>query len=402
MELLLKKRQMPDINETGSETARFSQMQKMQREIQAYINSAGLSLLNRRLTATDEEENSKPSVHAYFIAKIFQHLTHSRLPWLHNLKQEGMMKIAAVGEYCITILYLENHFHDGKFGVIDKPSREKNRAELKATQEALDHYIQTEFSGIDQEKITKTVEKLFSLYEIGLLLNGNTLTYENFVNNNPDNFHRISECIDTYVNVDSFIFLIQQHRPNKYVPFEQKNYLKLLFTRAFLVNAVFFQVFTELLIDLYAFPSRDYTYLIQFARIYGMAQQLVNDNCDYAPISYGLTTVCKLPEDTFSDMKLRLLTLPMMAYFAKSKSVDKSLVEHYNGSTVLNIDAYETSDADIEQRRILELLKQSGAISYSMGVLNGLVQTGEILIPELKGMLSFVRANRYYKTYTSK
>lgn len=403
--LLLNNKKTPafieDIESDTKAKSRFAEMQAMQETVRPYINSDSLFLLHTRLYAKDEKEQSKASVRAFYIAKIFQYITQPQLPWLHNLQNEEMMKIAAVGEYCITILYLENHYHDGKFGVIDERSRRKNREELKQTHESLLHYIQREFSGRVQEKIEQAVQQLFKRYQTGLLLDKNTLTYDNFIRNNPENFHRVSAELDTYVNVDSFLSMIQEHRPQKYAPFEQENYLRLLLTRAFLINAVFFQAFTELLIDLYAFPSRDYTHLIQFSRIYGVAQQLVNDNCDYAPISCGLTTVCKRPEDTFSDMKRRLVTLPMMAHFSKTRFAEQMLIEHYNNSTVLNIDAYEISDADVEQRRLLELLKQSGTMSYSMGVLNGLAQAGEKLIPELKDMFSFVRANRYYKTYTT-
>ncbi len=403
--LLCNKRQTPFTENIESKTNaadRFAEMQAMQKAVRPYINSDGLFLLHTRLYAKDEKEQSKASVRAFYIAKIFQYITEPNLPWLHNLQNEQMMRIAAVGEYCITILYLENHYHDGKFGVIDEASKKKNREELRQTHEALSHYIQREFRGRVQEKVEQAVQQLFKRYQMGLLLDKNTLTYDNFIRDNPDNLHRVSRELDTYVNVDSFLSMIQQYRPQKYTPFEQENYLRLLLTRAFLINAVFFQGFTELLIDLYAFPSRDHTRLIQFSRIYGMAQQLVNDNCDYAPISYKLSGVCKRPEDTFSDMKRRLVTLPMMVLFSKPQTAAPGFIEHYNNSTVLNIDAYETSDADAEQKRLLKLLKQSGVMAYAIGVLNGLAQPGEKLIPELKYMYSFVRGNRYYKTYTSK
>ena len=388
-------------------TTRLLEMQDTQTHVRDYINSEGLPLLNIRLFAADDEDKPKPSVRAYFITKIHQYLTGQMgQPWEKQLHEQEIMKIAAVGEYCITILYIENHYHDRKFGVINETAETKNRVELKQTRKALDHYIRREFTGEMQDKIFRAVHKLLSLYRIGLLLDKNTLTYENFVQNNPFNLHRTAESVDTYVNVDFFLPLIQQYRPQKYAPFVQENYLRLLLTRAFLINAVFFQVFTELLIDLYGRPDRNYTYLVRFARIYGMAQQLVNDVCDYAPISYGMTTVCKLPEDTFSDMRRRLMTLPMMAYFGQSDSPEQLLVEHYNHSTVLNIDAYEknsyeTSIVDVTQKRLLELLKNGGAISYSMGVLNGLAKLGEQLVPDeqFKDMFSFVRANRYYKAY---
>ena len=140
-------------------TPRLLEMRTVQKTVQPRIDTEGLPLLGARLNAKDEENYLKPSVRAYFISKLHQHLVVSTL--MQTLTDNEAMKIAAVGEYCITIMYLENHFKDNKYGVYDEPSRLKNRAEKAKTTKALFRYIDTEFQGAIHERITQAVNKLF-------------------------------------------------------------------------------------------------------------------------------------------------------------------------------------------------------------------------------------------------
>ena len=68
--------------------------------------------------------------------------------------------------------------------------------------------------------------------------------------------------------------------------------------RSHLINALLFQLVAELLVDIFREDHKDYTHLILWARRYGLILQLVNDNNDYLPLSYGYKTTAKKEEDT--------------------------------------------------------------------------------------------------------
>ena len=208
--------------------------------------------------------------------------------------------------------------------------------------------------------------------------------------------HKISAEVDAYVHVDEFLQIFNTYPRQKYAPLPQQNYVRLLLTRAFLINTVFFQVFAQLMIDLYGQPDRDYSYVIRFARLFGMAQQLVNDNCDYLPVGYGYSTVCKWPEDTFSDMRRRLVTLPVIAFFLKTDEKNGEIFSHYAGDNI-NLDLKGNDD----QEWLFHHLKSSGAVSYAMGLLNCLEKESRKFVKDeiFQDMFSFVKANRYYKAY---
>lgn len=370
------------------------EMQEIQKGAPKYISSKKGTLLQKRICAEDVDGNAKPSTRLYFIEKLHQYLTDGSLTQTYNT--EEAMKIGIVGEYCITLMYLDNHLQDRKYGVVDVASRCRNRLERANTEEALNRYIVTQFSSYTQERIIQTVEKLFFLYHKGMELDKYALTYEQFITDNPKDLHRLSSEIDKYVDVEAFLSIFSQYSSKKYMEIPKKNYLSLLLTRAYLINTVFFQVFVELMIDLYGKKDQDYSKLIEFARVFGLAQQLVNDNCDYLPVGYGYTTLCKLPEDTFSDLRRGLMTLPMMAFFMHEQAHKGEIFDVYaKHSSRLVL----TEDND--QRWLLQLLKESGALGFSMSKVCTLANYGENLIKNeiFQDMFSFVRANRYYKAY---
>ena len=390
-------------------SARLYEMQEVQKKARDFIALGSISrpLLQKRLFAENKEHYAKPSVRLYFIEKLHQHLAGVSLEETWN--NDEAMKVGMVGEYCITIMYLDNHLQDGKYGVVNEKAIKLNKMERTATKADLDHYIQTQFKGYKQERINQTVSNLFYLYHKGMELDKEALTYENMLSNNPENLHLMDSEIDSYVNVEFFLSIFSGYKSQKYELPIKENYFKLLLTRAYLINAVFFQVFAELMIDLYIHnqkekkEKKDYNYLIEFARVFGLAQQLVNDNCDYLPISYEYTTLCKLPEDTFSDLRRGLITLPILRFFEDSNAHKGDLFELYaNNSNYLMTKGNNQEVVDDNQKWLLFQLKESKALGRSMGYICALANHGEKLINDdiFKDMFSFVRANRFYQAYS--
>ena len=201
------------------------------------------------------------------------------------------------------------------------------------------------------------------------------------------------------------IFQTANYRKKKYPSLKKEEYLMLYLSRTYLINGVFFQTFAELLIEFYSSQARDFSNLLQFSRVYGLDQQLVNDNFDYLPVGYNYTTLCKLAEDTFSDSRRRLMTLPLMCYFNRPESPMYGLSEHYSGSLDLG---QELRYNDI-QETVLDSLIHSGAMGQAMSLAAQIATYGESLIDIdqtgaefLQDMFSFAKSNRYYRAYNKR
>ena len=282
---------------------RLEEMQAVQSIARTYLPEyqSSLSLFNKRLYAQDNNDKAKASTRLYFIEKVHQFVSQG--PLLKTFHNETAMKIAIVGEFCITMMYLDNHLQDGKYGVKNEKSRRGNSIEREETRRAMNAYIEREFQGEFQEKIFFAVAKLFHYYHKGMELDKGALTFENYASDNAQNLHRVNEEIDAFVNVESLLKTFKENQKQKFYSLNKYNYLRLLCTRSFLINTVFFQIFAELMIDLYGDPRVSYANVVEYARLFGITQQLVNDNTDYLPVGYGFTTLCKWEEDTFCDMR---------------------------------------------------------------------------------------------------
>jgi len=378
---------------------KFDEMIESQERIRDYIpsESEDKHLLHKRIFANDKNHFAKPSTRLYFIKKLFQYLTETTFE--KALYFDLANKIAMVGEYCITLMYLDNHHQDEKYGVADEPSREANRLERMETEVDMFHYINTEFSGETQDKVLQTVYKLFKLYHKGMELDKEMLTYNHLIQNKPLT-HQIDPEVDAYVDVEEFIQVLQMVNPHKLQKIVQQHYLRLYLTRAFLINTVFFQVFAELLIDIFGTREKKYKKLITYARMFGMAQQLVNDNCDYLPVNYQFSTLCKLPEDTFSDLRRGLVTLPIILFFQSPNTHKGKIFELYTDQSV------QSSIRSAEdQQGLLNVLIENGSLGQGMSFVCALATYGEQQVQDemgmFKEMFSFVRNNRYYKQYVN-
>ncbi len=382
---------------------RNQEMQTLGLLIQKELSTVEGTLLHHRLYSHNSKGKTNCSIRAYFIVKIWQSITGASFS--EALTDHTLLKLVTVGEYCITLMYLDNHFFDEKFGVTTQESRAANRAERALYTQILQTYIRLHFAPTFGALVQSSVNDLFKLYDKGMHIDRELLSYESFKNNKQD-LYSIDAQTDGFVDVNSLTNLLLSGLKSKHVPLQQTEYMKLYLTRAYLINGVFFQIFTDLLIQLYPkflFPSKKGA-LFTFARTYGLAQQLVNDNCDYLPVGYGFSTSCKLPEDTFSDMRRRMITLPVICLLNHEdhQALDvSSLIQHYQGTS-----KEQDFSEDQNQQQALELLSQSGALGQSMSMLRVLASHAASSLdltntasPAMKDMLSFINGNRYYQEY---
>ncbi len=384
------------MGEYDSRRVEMQQVQGIMRSVLAsYTDEFGL--LGIRLFDKNASGNYTPSVRAYFIVKVAQYLKGSSFE--DALHDALVRKLAMLGEFCITYMYLENHFFDKKYGIENPQKEAENRLEVARLGKAIDKFINESFSFLHQDKVVAAKSKLFTYYYDGLKLDQNHLKLPFYLSNNADNLHRINGEIDAFVEVEYFLNLFRTYDKKKYRArkLDNENFLRLLLTRSFLINGVFFQIFAELCISCFSRASdAQNLHLIRFARCFGLLQQLVNDNCDFLPISMGFRTACKLPEDTFSDFRRGMVTLPIISYLSNLSQPDLDFLTHFHSRDVSP--RYET---DFGQREILGKLLHSKAISHSKSLLHMLKAEGEKNMPDpiLRNLLNVADSNRYYRAY---
>lgn len=369
--------------------------------------SVAYSFFYRRLCSFNEQQLVKPSVRTYFIAKCYQYL--KACTFREVLDAPEWLHLATVGEFCITLMYLKNHAQDFKYGInaYGSPESKQNQAAQKEIHARLIEYIDLHFPFLNKEAVHSLQKRLFAYYGLGMEIDEDGLSHENYAGNNGFRYPELhNPDIVAIVSVQDFWQAIMSYRKIKYgAPPKNGDYLKLYLTRTYLMNAVFFQLFTEYLIDHFGQHLKLYPELIDFARYYGMCQQLVNDICDYVPEPDHVPTVAKLQEDTFSDMRRRLVTLPLILYFSNSSLNGRiDLLKHYCGISDLSSYLYQSE----LQEEVLRMLKKAKAIEHAMSLVCHFSQTFLLqdkldsqnpATPLMSDMFSFVRNNQYYQFY---
>ena len=309
-------------------------------------------------------------------------------------------------------MYLENHLQDEKYGVRkrDTVTVNKNRLEKEIIEVQLNDFIETQFSGYVREKVRGTIHSLFEFYSKGMELDKTHLSHENFVQNNPEDLHIYDGKTLDFVSVEEEIELLQptlrkmKRSGYQEISENRQHYFRLLLTRCHLMNALFFQLFATLLVDLFSRnPDQDQS-LIKWSKRLGMISQLVNDINDYLPENIAFRTTSKKREDTWGDGRRKLFTLPMMAFFtlADPQLLRSRFSHHYQEQEHAVLKLRDISD----QHEGLRALTLSRALRYSMHLVNQMAKGSKKLLnrnnpatSDLNQLLNVAAVNKFYVEY---
>ncbi|MEL6672728.1 MAG: hypothetical protein AAFR61_11075 [Bacteroidota bacterium] len=367
------------------------------------ISPAGFATqrLCRVIDKRDGEDWYSPSIRNYFIFKISQYL-QPYFSFSNICQHELVRKIAVLGELTITLMYLDNHAQDLKYGIRaeDQVSLEKNRAEYLQVRMLLTHWIDHEFDLWHGVMIHHMIGELFTYYNMGMLLDEETLTYACFDQNNPDNRHEINGDVLAFVDLEEEMALLRSSK-KKYGQPTRTSYIELLLTRCHLMNALFFQLFAELCGKIFEAPDGVRVRIRKWSKRYGLMQQLVNDNIDYLPKDMAYPTNSKYKEDTFNDARRKLVTLPIITAAHKDDVATRRLIRYYQ----------ERGSGDkfwnpVEQKEALANLISAGALNHAIHLTANFSKGGKgILNPAnpstetMEDMFSMALHNQYYQSY---
>ena len=320
------------------------------------------ALFYKRIHWGEDRRLPPCSIRAYFIAKLYQYVK-GETSFCKILDHAELIHLIVLGEYIITQFYLENHINDRKYRIWEPKREADNLKEQNYITNQIPIHIQESFSENKADWIQEKVDFLFSLYRVGIELDQQALNFRNFDNWNCLDFLSDSQ-IKNYLDINYFI-RIAFNGLRLESNFElNKNYLQLYLNRSYLINGIFFQCFSEIVTYLFASKHSNFDELIEFSRVFGMMQQIVNDNFDFIPIEFAYPTSTKLKEDTFSDARRRLITLPVICYYDIIGDQNTWVSDHFSTRTKKDIDLSKNE----QQLEMLDELCTRGALDRAMKI----------------------------------
>lgn len=408
--------------------------------VNRYLKDVEDKLLARRISFEEGRFGSSRTRFVLNIACYVLGITLEDLGQGHE-KKELISLLAALAEIDMTIMYHENHIRDQKFRVSRKDiesvwNKKLEKQRLKYTRDA---FLNSSFDYEHLEYIRVSNSLMHQVHDlIGMFLDKNLTTIESFkrgsypveeIRTKISNLNSYSSYIEIFKagrklnNEDDIIFFDAKKvyeelaantrgSDNRKIIYKDRysNYMKLYLSRCFLLNIIFYYCYTELIIKLLGKEGERFDELVEFATYYGLMQQIVNDNSDYVPVDEGYFTTAKLTEDTFSDIRERNITLPIVFYLAKKIQEtegipeDDKLIKYY-----LTNKSNELLSDNETQEEILDILLVSESLQHAMSISASVSKVcGNILNPnnnnrsELEKLLTSALENRYYKYYVGR
>ena len=352
-------------------------------------------IINKRIKKTGI------STRCYFVRKVSEYISEET--WDVPAK-----RLAFLAEMSTCVTYLENQLIDRKEGVIthkDIVQRQVSAQIIK--NDLIPRYIRTYFP-INGDKIKAALDNIFASFSWGEYIEYEKLNLTALKKNQVS--HPIYESLDRQVDVESFMEVFAEWPENQII--SQEHFLRTYFSRTYLINTALYEQMTRLLLMISDKEEQEFEQLIQFARWFGLIQQLVNDITDFVPFSwmekrkekgqeYKYHTKGKKILDTFADMRNGIVSLPLMMYHNSPK------VEHHlhiqDGRLCLGDKGIP--DTAEGQEHIAKILLVD-AIPSAMKCVQHFAHLAKGLLPPsndsttlLLDMLSIAENNTYYEIF---
>jgi geranylgeranyl pyrophosphate synthase len=276
-----------------------------------------------------------------------------------------LVKIPFVFEVIITIQYLHNQVLDKKNGINTHEKAAKNMLTANILKDYLYEYIETEFPENTATTLTKTVRKAFKVVDAGQLLEKKHNTFQQFRQAELMDTYKFSKDIEAILDFSGLEAFMDQL--NKDLPRNYREFSELYLKRIFLTCAALFTLCTDFLCTTLGVEEQVSKNLMKFAAAYGMMRQIINDNADLVPAVHGLSTLSKLPEDAFSDLRNRNITLPLIYHLSQSPN---GMIAQWLGS-----EEHKMSNAD--QQAFSRILLEDHSLFKSIQMSRLLAKTAE-------------------------
>lgn len=234
-------------------------------------------------------------------------LFHTQLPFL----AEGI----------IAVQYYENQILDGKGGLFINNAYQMDRVHNNIiaghfVKDFLYQYVEDAMFHDDDAGYRSTMRQLrriFQWVDLGQAFQDKWGTFE-ALKRRKKSVIRISAEAETYIKTDiiaQYWSAIVKQGMQEDMRIFTENYLR----RISITSGVLFALMAELVMDLLGYHGRERDHIFQFGIHLGMTGQIVNDISDLLPANYQQSTVSKIPEDAFADVRNNNVTLPLIFHF---------------------------------------------------------------------------------------
>lgn len=290
---------------------------------------AGLSA-SSWVTDLLQNKLSGTPIRAYFVAKTAIWLKHTNpvfsvLPYARN-ERLFSAQLPFIFEVIITIQYLHNQILDGKSGVTTRERISENMLAANLLKEQLYRYISVKLPRSARNTTLKAVRKCFEQVDQGQYLEQQFNTYQAFDQGHQAWKETLPPAWLDELNLTAVAPFLNKLKAD--LPAILHVQLDIYFARIYLTCASLFVEASRLLGQLLRVPNNKMKSVLNFSVCYGLMRQLVNDNSDWIPSRFGLSTKTKTAADHFSDLRNGTLTLPTFFLLAEKK--DSMLLQFLN------------------------------------------------------------------------
>jgi hypothetical protein len=250
-------------------------------------------------------------------------------------KQERIVfekKMPFVAEVIIAIQYYQNQILDGKGGLksgqehLIKEKVDQNLIASHYIKDALYEYIDREIYPNDPTKnrlVTRAVRRIFRYVDLGQDMQDQWGTVEKF--QSLDKYISINPEIDQFIDKE-VICLCWDAICKNGIAVKHEWFVKNYLLRIQLTSAALFTIMSELVMDLLNYKNETKrSEIIRFSNFQGTLGQIVNDNNDYVLPEYNISTMSKIPEDAFADLRNNIITLPLIYHIHKTENPAKTI-----------------------------------------------------------------------------
>lgn len=282
----------------------------------------GLEYSAKATSFLEQKLNNKP-IRAYFVSKIADWVmaeqgTLARLGNESDLEKLLKAQLPFIFEATITIQYLHNQILDAKAGVVTRERITENLLSANLLKDQLYRYIRQELPKWASAKVEKSIRRCFEYVDVGQALEVTANRYNAFTNNNAHLEELLPLVVRNEINLAPVSPFIDKLKADLPVFLHQQ--LDVYFHRIYLTCANLFVEATALIGELVQLPADKLKPILQFSVTYGLMRQLVNDNADWVPSHFELSTQDKVTSDNFSDLRNATLTLPLIFFLAAEKN----------------------------------------------------------------------------------
>lgn len=299
-----------------------------------------------------------------------------------------------LAEGIIAVQYYENQILDGKGGLYQDGEYRMERIHNNViaghfVKDFLYQYVEDAMFPDDDDAAYRStmrqLRRIFQLVDLGQAFQDKWGTFEALKSSKKSMIH-ISAEAEAYIKTEiiaQYWSAVKKQGMQEDMRIFTENYLR----RISITSGALFALMAELVMDLLGYNGRERENIIQFGIHIGMTGQIVNDINDMVPKDYKQSTVSKIPEDAFADIRNNNVTLPLIFHFNAHLNSNMQQLDNRRKKSPDELVKLLQDPVDAARQVAVVMAKQA----------NKLIQGNSETAALLRDMNSITYNNRYFE-----